>query len=73
MASAKGSAPVAGGTGHWFLQGHALRHTGEHLGQRQLHLRFKILTLHGKPATVAGSPLPLEQVLEDIGKAFSSE
>ncbi len=64
---------MAGGAGYWLLQGHALRHAGEHLGQRQLHLRFKILALHGKSTTIAGSPSPFEQILEDVGKAFSAE
>ena len=71
--STKDSAPVAGGAGYWLLQSHALRHAGEHLGQSQLHLRFKILALHGKSTTIAGSPSSFEQILEDVGKAFSSE
>ena len=71
--STKGSAPVAGRAGHGLLQGQALRHAGEHLGQRQLHLRFKILALHGKSTTTAGSPSSLEQILKDVGKAFSTE
>ena len=64
---------MAGGAGHGLLQGHALRHAGEHLGQRQLHFRFEILALHGKSTTTAGSPSSLEQILEDVGKAFSAE
>ena len=72
-ATAKGSAAVAGGAWHGLLQGHAFGDTGEHLGQRQLYLRFKILALHGKSATIAGSPSTFEQILEDVGKAFSAE
>ena len=45
------------------MQGHALRHTGEHLGQRQLHFRFKILALHGKATNIAGSPSPFDRIL----------
>jgi hypothetical protein len=71
--STKDSAPVAGGAGDRLLQGHALRHAGEHLGQRQLHFRFKILALRRKSTTGAGSPSPLEQIFEDVGKGFPAE
>jgi hypothetical protein len=55
---------------HRLLQRHALRHTSEYLGKRQLDLRFKILALYGKSTAVAGSPSSFEQILEDVGKTF---
>ena len=35
--------------------------------------RFKILALHGKSTTIAGSPSSSEEVFKDVGKAFSAE
>src|SRR6185295_9078910 len=72
-ASTEDSAPVAGGAGDGLLQSHALRHAGEHFCQRQLYFRFKILALRRKSTTGTGSPSPLEQIFEDVGKGFPAE